>query len=107
MPLLREIESTCEDSEKYDFYYEKCAPIFDFRKIHEPDKNFRLVLYGFTDNVISFLFEMARYYDKRNYDENTKIITAEKELLEFLSKNRKYIPESQIVGLDYRKDSCL
>ena len=104
LPLLLEVESTCKE-DKYDFYFEKCAPAFDFREVAPDDKKLRLVLYGFTDNLMEFLFEMTSYYIVRNSERNARVKVAETQLLDFLVKNREYIPRSQIAGLDYRKDA--
>ena len=104
LPLLCDIESVCEAEDKYDFYFEKCAPMLSFKTVPDDSDDLRLVLYGFSDEVLDYLFETTRHYIPTSPERNTRIEAAEKQLLELLTEHRGYIPETQFAGLDYRLD---
>ena len=107
LPILNEIEATCEDKDKYDFYFEKMSPAFEFTKVNTDDKDERLILYGFNDSLMEFLFEMTRCYIIRDAERTARISIAEKRLLNYLVENTGYFPQKQIKGMDYRKDATV
>lgn len=104
LPLVVEFESECENTEKYDFYFEEMSPIISYCHINS-DNKIHLVLYrDFDGTAIEFLYTMARYHISRSKDRTKQINEAEDKLRELLIKEREYKIEDRLETSDYVDD---
>ncbi|MBD5093171.1 MAG: NACHT domain-containing protein [Subdoligranulum sp.] len=105
LELLCEVEATYNNEDKYDFYFEKCAPAFEFRKIELTDEEPRLLLYAFDDLLLRFLFNIINFHNVQKNEEKAVPIIENVELYNFLLRNRKYVIGAQIRASSYRDDA--
>ncbi len=104
LPLVVEFESECEDTDKYDFYFEEISPIISYCHINS-DNKIHLVLYrDFDGKAVEFIYTMARYHISRSKDRTKQINEAEDKLKEFLIKEREYKIEGRLEAIDYIDD---
>lgn len=104
LPLVVEFESECEDTDKYDFYFEEISPIISYCHINSENK-IHLVLYrDFDGKAVEFIYTMARYHISRSKDRTKQINKAEDKLKEFLIKEREYKIEGRLEAPDYMDD---
>lgn len=104
LPLVVEFESECEDTDKYDFYFEEISPIISYCHINS-DNKIHLVLYrDFDGKAVEFIYTMARYHISRSKDRTKQINEAEDKLKEFLIKEREYKIEGRLEATDYMDD---
>ena len=104
LPLVVEFESECEDTDKYDFYFEEISPIISYCHINS-DNKIHLVLYrDFDGKAVEFIYTMARYHISRSKDRTKQTNEAEDKLKEFLIKEREYKIEGRLEAIDYIDD---
>lgn len=93
-PLLEEIESECE-IEKYDFYYVKFEPIFEF-DFFNSNKEIQLGIRSSSgDERVEFIRKFAYKY----VDEFSN--KGDKKLFEYLKKSMNYKVGQELNGNDY------
>lgn len=104
LPLVVEFESKCEDTDKYDFYFEEIYPMISYCDINS-DNKLHLVLYrDFDGKAVEFIYTMARYHISRSVDRTKQINEAEDKLREFLIREREYKIEDRLEATDYVDD---
>lgn len=86
LPLLNEFEQNIGSMELYDLYFHKL--VRDISYYTEPSMGDRLVLaYGIGDSMLFFCRRYLQYYDNDMYNRREAEAVAEKELLEYLTRN--------------------
>lgn len=96
LPLLELIEKDCQ-TDKYDFYFTKIEPIFEF-DFFEPDSNVQLGIRSKTgDEYVQFIKKYVLKYRRTN-NHDTDIY--ENKLLKYLEVNMDYKISDELNGIE-------
>lgn len=102
LPLVIEFESTCQDDNKYDFYFEKLSPAICFDYVNDDDKTHLMLCVKFSGSAVDFLYTMAGYYIKRDSRERiARVQQAVNKLETYLLSERGYS-----IGEQFEAASC-
>ena len=100
LPLLELIEKDCQ-TDKYDFYFTKIEPIFEF-DFFEPDSNVQLGIKSKTgDEYVQFIRKYVLKYRRTN-NHDTDIY--ENKLLKYLEVNMDYKISDELNGIEILDD---
>ena len=103
LPLLELIEKDCQ-TDKYDFYFTKIEPIFEF-DFFEPDSNVQLGIKSKTgDEYVQFIRKYVLKYRRTN-NHDTDIY--ENKLLKYLEVNMDYKISDELNGIEILDDKEL
>ena len=103
LPLLELIEKDCQ-TDKYDFYFTKIEPIFEF-DFFEPDSNVQLGIRSKTgDEYVQFIRKYVLKYRRTN-NHDTDIY--ENKLLKYLEVNMDYKISDELNGIEILDDKEL
>lgn len=92
LPLIIEVESTCEDADKYDFYYKLLSPGISYHP-HSSKGEVRLVLcigINAENRMGDFLFHMARHYVDTQTERSQHLEDASQKLFDYLKRELNY-----------------
>jgi hypothetical protein len=92
LPLIIEVESTCEDADKYDFYYKLLSPGISYH-LHPSKGEVRLVLcigVNAENRMGDFLFQMSRHYVDTQTEHSQHLEDASQKLLDYLKRELNY-----------------
>lgn len=110
LPLIIEVEDTCSNSNKYDFYFNALSPgISFFHPSQEENVELVVSITNYTNHdMLHFLFYMSRYYIDITPKLNRDLDIANKNLLNFLEKTMNYKIDNMIYCNKYidNKEFC-
>lgn len=104
IPLLKEVEFTCSDDNKYDFYFKARAPILSFHSLSEKS-GYRLFLRtNRNKDLTGYLFDVARDYTDFGDNQRKEHDLATQKLLNLLTTERNIKTDCHFSGLDFMED---
>lgn len=107
IPLLKEVELTCNDDNKYDFYYKARAPILSFHSLSEKS-GYRLFLRtNRNKGLTGYLFDVARDYTEFDSNRRKEYDLATQRLLNVLTTERNVKTDCHFSGLDFMEDDVV
>lgn len=108
LPCIIEIESDCNDADKYDYYFKKISPclIFDFYGYEYAEKQPPLSMAHKTlSSTFEYLINFSYFYIERDPAREDRLSKAERELYFFLVNQRDYRLQGRIEANEYATDS--
>lgn len=108
LPCIIEIESDCDDADKYDYYFKKISPclIFDFYEEEYAKKRPALSMSHKTlSPTFEYLINFSYFYMERNPAHEDHLSKAEIDLYFFLVNQRDYTLRGRIKANEYATDS--
>ena len=108
LPCINEIESDCDNADKYDYYFYKISPAFEFDLDEVEYQNKQPRLYVVSQKKLSpsfeYLIHFSRYYKNNDTTYKAQLTQAELELYYFLVTQRNYKLEEYIEAKAYATD---
>ena len=107
LPFVVEFETTCSDTDKYDFYFEELSPEIFFDEVDFDGEIHLVICADFNVEAVGFIYAMARHYRDTTSSHVKQLKDAEDELRNFLISERDYKIEEKVDLTEYRDDSKL
>lgn len=107
LPFVVEFETTCSDTDKYDFYFEELSPEIFFDEVDFDGEIHLVICADFNVEAVGFIYAMARHYRDTTSSHVKQLNDAEDELRNFLISERDYKIEEKVDLTEYRDDSKL
>lgn len=105
LPYIQEIESECDTTDKYRFYFNKLLPDLTF-ETSDADKELHLFASPTQqlDTSMIFLLRFSIYYRKKDPATKSQLRQADMNLYRFIVRNRNYMITKEVLVKDYRTD---
>ena len=104
LPYINMIESECDATDKFRFYFNKILPELYF-KSSDCDKSLRIfVTLTHNDRSMLQLLRFANYYQKKDPDTKNRLMQADMKLYRFIARNRNYMISKRVLVSDYSTD---